>query len=276
MDKMRFQKFQFPYFSDLDDLKEAAAGFQPLGGSDDTPHVDPKEEEKERQFQAKLERAKEEAYAQGLEEGKNQGAETMKAELEPKHQQALEQAINDHQKAVASLVQTIATRMDNAAQEWTAQAKLSEQEVIHMAWALAQRIAGDALAEKPETSLFPALEEMLSAIQHGSTLTIKVAPDMVADVTDRLDELSERFQVGLNCIPDASLAPTDADILWEGGHASHRLEHLCERIQTALSVHPDLYTSPSPTRETETSAEPEITDTPNTNTEPNIEPTDEN
>ncbi|WP_242139753.1 FliH/SctL family protein [Sphingomonas sp. TREG-RG-20F-R18-01] len=93
------------------------------------------------------------------------------------------------------------------------------RDAAELARVAATQLAAHTLALAPTAPIDAAIGRALAQVSRGTELVVRVHPDLLSDVTDRitLRQAQDRRRLNLHVEADASLAPGDARIDWDEG-----------------------------------------------------------
>ena len=213
---------------------EAAAEF---GAAPEPEPIDPLDEivHSERHLQAAVYGAEVRAFAEGVEQGRREGA----AEAATRTEAALAQALSHIDERLAGLDDRFAEALRGV-----------EAQGAAVMLALVRRLA-PALLERIGTAETERLAADALRLAGGSPrLRLRVHPDLAEAVRARLaDPESAGFKGSLEVAADPALPPGGIDAAWESGGLRYdpaaverAVAGLCDRALSALSAEHDLFT----------------------------------
>ena len=159
-----------------------------------------------------------EGFLKGLEQGKGEHAEQ-----EAKIAELMQQVTI----AVASV--------QNMYQEATDDFKRA---ILELSGALAMKIAGRALQEKPDEAVLQMLESLLPNLIEQPALTIEVHPDLADRLQEKIIRLSSAhgFVGQLKVAASAEVAPGDCKVEWDQGKAVLNQAVLQQKVKDLLGI----------------------------------------
>jgi flagellar assembly protein FliH len=134
-------------------------------------------------------------------------------------QAALDQVRGERQAALLAAtdalhaaIEALDARFDDIATELA-------REGAEIALAAADHIAGEALAARPIAAIEGALDRALRQLRRGQPITIRVHPDLVAEVEALIAarQAQDRRRLALAVVADPALALGDAQLVWDDG-----------------------------------------------------------
>lgn len=139
-------------------------------------------------------------------------------------------------KAFASVDKIVAHLAPVAAQL----AGIAEQlraEAAEMAIIAARKIAGTALDKAGEEAAATAISEIVRQLKLNPAVTISVAPESIAEVERRMEQL-RRQGIGANLafVPDARAKPGDWTVVWADGSAGFSREGVEAAIEAIITA----------------------------------------
>lgn len=159
------------------------------------------------QLELELFRLREEAEAQVV-RARAEGFQAALDQVRGERQAALLAATD----ALHAAIEGLDTRFDDVAAQVA-------RDGAEIALAAADHIAGGALAARPLAAIEGALDRALRQVRRGQPITVRVHPDLVADVeglvADR--QAQDRRRLALVVVADPALALGDAQLVWEDG-----------------------------------------------------------
>ncbi|CAO3382370.1 fliH protein [Azospirillum argentinense] len=227
-------RFDLRFDSTAQAAAQAAAEF----GADPEPEpTDPLDEivHSERHLQAAVYGAEVRAFAEGIEQGRREGA----AEAATRTDAALAQALSHLDEQLAALDDRFADALRGVEAQGSA-----------VILALVRRLA-PALLERIGAAETDRLATDALRLAGGSPrLRLRVHPDLAEPVRARLaDPESLGFKGSLEVVADPSLPPGWLDAAWEAGGLRYdpaaverAVAGLCDRALAALSTEHDLFT----------------------------------
>ena len=167
---------------------------------------------------AAKEEGHQEGFLKGLEQGKGEHAEQ-----EAKIAELMQQVTI----AVASV--------QNMYQEATDDFKRA---ILELSGALAMKIAGRALQEKPDEAVLQMLESLLPNLIEQPALTIEVHPDLADRLQEKIIRLSSAhgFVGQLKVAASAEVAPGDCKVEWDQGKAVLNQAVLQQKVKDLLGI----------------------------------------
>lgn len=166
--------------------------------------------------------AKEIGYQEGLVKGIEQG-KGEHAELEQKIEEALQH--------VTIAIASVQNMYQEAAGEF-------KRAVLELSGALAMKLAGRALQEKPDEAVLQMLESLLPNLIEQPSLVIEVHPDLADRLQEKIIRLSSvhGFVGQLKVVASAEVAAGDCKVEWEQGKAVLNQAALQQKIKDLLGM----------------------------------------
>jgi flagellar assembly protein FliH len=148
-----------------------------------------------------------EALAQARTDGFNAGLDQARREREA--------AILSAADAIHAAVEQIDLRLDAAIGAMT-------RDAAALALAAGETLAAHAVALAPGRAIDEALDRVLHQVARGTQLTVKVHPDLLAEVEARIGVRirNERRKLSITALGDAAVPMGDAQIQWDEGGVS--------------------------------------------------------
>ncbi len=171
--------------------------------------------------------AKEEAAkAEGYQEGLAKGLEQVKTEQ------------TERDDRMAELLQQINIAIANVQSIYTETTQEFGQAIAQLSGALALKIAGKALKEKPEEAVLQMLESLIPNLIEQPELTIEVHPELADRLQEKIISLSsaQGFVGQLKVVAAADVAPGDCKVEWGQGRAVLNQAVLQQKVKDLLGV----------------------------------------
>ena len=171
---------------------------------------------------AREEAAKQAGYQEGLIKGLEQG-KGERADLEEKTNELLQQLTI----AVASV--------QNMYQETASEFRRA---TLELSGAIALKLAGRALQEKPDEAIMQMLESLLPNLIEQPSLVVEVTPELADRLQEKIIRLSSAhgFVGQLKVVASADVAPGDCKVEWEQGKAVLNQAALQQKIKDLLGT----------------------------------------
>lgn len=187
------------------------------------------------------EEGKEAGFKEGKEAGLKEGAETMRAEMEIKAKQQVEDAVNaavnEHHKRLEQLAAAITPALNQAARDAEARREDHQAQTAKLAYAIAQKLAGAALTYAPQAAIMEHILNSLSGLPPQERVTITVPESQKTVIEEELANLahSAGFRGEITLKSNPSLQEGDCQVAWEDGHSIREQARLLGEIEALLS-----------------------------------------
>ncbi|MBY8337870.1 flagellar assembly protein FliH [Alteriqipengyuania sp. NZ-12B] len=121
--------------------------------------------------------------------------------------------------AILSALDAVQASLDELSEQSGELQAQAEADAIEVAFAAAEVLAGQAVAQQPGGAVDEAIGRALAQVARGQEIDVKVHPDLVEDIEARIAERQsrDRRRLALVVSGDASLAPGDAVLRWDRG-----------------------------------------------------------
>lgn len=152
----------------------------------------------------RLERRHEEELARARAEAFEAGCNHVRAEREA---------------AILSALDALQASLDELSEQADALKAQAESDAIEVAFAAAEALAGQAIAQQPGGAVDEAIGRALAQVARGQEIDVKVHPDLVENIEARIAERQshDRRRLALLVSGDPTLAPGDAVLRWDRG-----------------------------------------------------------
>lgn len=159
-----------------------------------------------------------EGYAKGLAEGKGEHA-------------ALEQQVADQLRQMTIAIASVENMYKEAEGEF-------REAIKQLSGALALKIAGKALADKPEEAILQTLEQLLPNLIRQPELRIEVHPDLADRLQEKIIRLSSEmaFPGTIAVVASAEVATGDCRVEWASGRAVLNQAVLQQKLRELLGM----------------------------------------
>jgi flagellar assembly protein FliH len=152
----------------------------------------------------------------------------------------LSQARGEREVALLSAVDALHAGIEVIDAQFTEVSERVTGEATEVALAAADLLAGRAIEAAPSAAIDAAIGRVLGQVARGTELLIRVHPDLVGDIEEKivLRQSQDRRKLNLFVAADAALALGDAMIGWEEGglalNAAARREAIASELETLL------------------------------------------
>lgn len=152
----------------------------------------------------------------------------------------LSQARGEREVALLSAVDALHASIEVIDAQFTEVSERVTGEATEVALAAADLLAGRAIEAAPSAAIDAAIGRVLGQVARGTELLIRVHPDLVADIEEKiaLRQSQDRRKLNLFVAGDDTLALGDAMIGWEEGglalNAAARREAIATELETLL------------------------------------------
>lgn len=154
-------------------------------------------------------------------EARQEGVQSVEAETERQIAASVDQIVR-HLEPVMPFALDLACRM--------------RREAAELAMTMARQLAGSALAHIPDEAVEASLSETLALLPDGLKLVLRVQPELVDRIEDRI---KARLPAGTEIMVqgDPAAKPGGWQITWDRGGFSHNPEELANRISELIENH---------------------------------------
>lgn len=134
-------------------------------------------------------------------------------------QQGLDQAREERETALLAAVDALQASIEGLDESLDAIEERLAREASELALTAADLLAARALELDPGAAIDEAIGRALKQIRRGDPITLRVHPDLIADIERLVAErqASERRRLSLTVLGDKSLALGDACLQWDQG-----------------------------------------------------------
>lgn len=149
---------------------------------------------------------------------------------------------------IADAIDRLAHSIDSLDASILAHRRSNEAAAAHLAFAFARKLAGSLLKDHLTTPLEDAFRALMADLTSDDNIVIAVHPSLSAAFDNVLGRLLAGHRAGLKLtiVPDASLAPGDGRIDWDGGGLVRDAAALEDRLGELIAR---TYPDPSPIAE---------------------------
>ena len=140
-------------------------------------------------------------------------------------------------EALAHSISQVAAAFVDAISVVDREIEIVRGEAAQLAVHAAVKLAGAALAHAPEAEIADTLRMALHEAISETHVTVKVAPDLVHSLQEKLTEAAaqEGYEGRLRFVPDASLYGADCRIEWRGGGVERAHSHIEAQLVELVS-----------------------------------------
>jgi len=134
-------------------------------------------------------------------------------------QQGLEQARGERQVAVLAAVDALQASVEALGEGLAEIEQRLAREAAELAVTAADLLAARALELQPTQAIDAAIGRALNQIRRGEPVSIRVHPDLVADIEELVAQrqATERRRLSVTVLADPSLSLGDASLHWDQG-----------------------------------------------------------
>lgn len=189
---------------------------------------------------------------QGFHEGIEHGRKMATEESQPLIQQAArdgaEQALTSHHKQLEMTLGFLSESIRGALKEALEAETSLRQDVMRLALAMAQKLAGAALQALPLATIQQHITDTLQQCEDVPSLILRVSPDMETAVTQNCKNYAALadYRGVLNVIADPTLQSGDCRVEWQFGYAERRQASLIKALEDTIQRHSSATDHPSP------------------------------
>lgn len=177
---------------------------------------------------AAVEAARQEGFAQGLEQGIEDGRAEIGAALEARRAEALEQLLPE----IATLIADRATH-----------STCLEAEMAAYVRDVSEMILPEILRSLGQQRLDAEIARIVKRAVGSPTLEIRVAPIFAEHFAADLASTNDRDGQTIRVVPDETLEPSEVQASWRNGRSQYSFPALCRSI---LALVDDVAISPTP------------------------------
>ena len=181
-----------------------------------------------------IDRTRREAFAQGKNEGYEQGKKATLTEMKS--------AQESTEKLLASLLENLHGKLNTFFSSIETETKMPKTEIlIHLSLEIAKKIAKEALEDNALTVIENFVRKSLEILFDEPHLTIFVPEKLCEPLHEKIDQLTreQNFHGHLKIQPDSSLEPSDCRIEWHDGYIHHTKAAILEHIKKILGADND-------------------------------------
>lgn len=166
---------------------------------------------------AQVEDARNQAYGEGIEEGRRQ-------------------ALSEIESHTAKSMERVANTLETLQKDGEQLRELSEGKAAALSLLIAQKIAGQLIAERPEGIIETVILEALRAANRENILTLYVSDDLAGTISERIDALKAQstFAGALNVVGSAGLHGVDCRVEWTDGGLEHDQSDVARQIEEII------------------------------------------
>lgn len=149
------------------------------------------------------------SYAKGVDDGMAKGIEEGKSERFVIEQQ------------IAQALESLKMIMVGAEEVYKTSLADAKGELVKLAGAIAMKLAGRALKERPDEAVAQLLDSLIPHLIQQPAVKIFVHPSMADSLQEKIISLSSQWNLSGRCSvhPSAELEPGDCRVEWENGSA---------------------------------------------------------
>jgi flagellar assembly protein FliH len=135
-------------------------------------------------------------------------------------------------EATVTVIQQLCSVVREAANSTRGQIEDVRREAASLAFVAAKKLAGEAVAALPEADVEAALREAIHQAISEPRIVLRAAPNVVAALKDKLDELAHEtgYEGRIVASPELGMKGGDCRIEWRGGGAERSMDQLEEAI----------------------------------------------
>lgn len=136
-------------------------------------------------------------------------------------------------QAVAQLCTTVRESMHSAQSE----VDILREESTHFALIAARKLAHVAIEAMPTGEVEEALREAIHQAIAEPRIVLKAAPNVIALLQDKLDELAQEtgYEGRIVANAEPGMRGGDCRIEWRGGGAERSMQHIAEAIEEVIT-----------------------------------------
>lgn len=135
-------------------------------------------------------------------------------------------------EATVAVIEQLCSVVREAANSTRGQIEDVRREAASLAFVAAKKLAGEAVAALPEADVEVALREAIHQAISEPRIVLRAAPNVVAALKDKLDELAHEtgYEGRIVASPELGMKGGDCRIEWRGGGAERSMDQLEEAI----------------------------------------------
>jgi len=135
-------------------------------------------------------------------------------------------------EATVTVIQQLCAVVREAADSTRSQVEDLRREAASLALVAAKKLACEAVAALPEADVEAALREAIHQAIAEPRIVLRAAPNVVAALKDKLDELAQEtgYEGRIVASPELGMKGGDCRIEWRGGGAERSMNQLEEAI----------------------------------------------
>ena len=135
-------------------------------------------------------------------------------------------------EATVTVIQQLCRVVREATDSTRGQVEDLRREAASLAFVAAKKLAGEAVAALPEADVEAALREAIHQAISEPRIVLRAAPNVVAALKDKLDELAQEtgYEGRIVASPELGMKGGDCRIEWRGGGAERSMDQLEEAI----------------------------------------------
>jgi len=140
-------------------------------------------------------------------------------------------------EATVAVIEQLCSVVREAANSTRGQIEDVRREAASLAFVAAKKLAGEAVAALPEADVEAALREAIHQAISEPRIVLRAAPNVVAALKDKLDELAHEtgYEGRIVASPELGMKGGDCRIEWRGGGAERSMNHLEEAIGEVIA-----------------------------------------
>ena len=169
-------------------------------------------EEKEEEFAAQLQKAKEDAFAEGLETGVKQTQEHIQDELQN----------------TKTFYEDSIKKLENAADEFKSSVESLKSELVLAAIDIAQEVIKVEVSESSSNIAKALSDELIKDLQGAAKITLKVNPKDHTVVSQHLSTLQN-----VTVVPDGAISEGGVVVLSDAGNVDSQIQKRFEKVKKA-------------------------------------------
>jgi flagellar assembly protein FliH len=169
-------------------------------------------EEKEEEFAKKLQKEKEEAYNQGLEDAKKQ----------------LQSATKTEESSAIEQLSLSVKKLETSALEYESALEKIKSELVVAALDIAKEVVTKEISKEGEEIAYNLSKELIEELQEASQITIKVNPKHHGYISEKLGVTQK-----VNVVSDSAISEGGVIVMSDVGNKDAQIEKRFERVKKA-------------------------------------------